>query len=46
MSEVVKWRLFAEIIGQNLEADLDTCVNVNNPYEGCAPLKYKEHKKE
>jgi len=28
----------AEIIRQNLAADVDTYVNVNNHYEGCAPL--------
>jgi uncharacterized protein YecE (DUF72 family) len=28
----------AEIVRQNLVADVDTYVNVNNHYEGCAPL--------
>jgi len=28
----------AEIIRQNVAAGVDTCVNVNNHYEGCAPL--------
>ncbi len=27
-----------EIIRQSLEVDIDVCVNVNNHYEGCAPL--------
>ena len=27
-----------DIVGQNLESDVDTYVNVNNHYEGSAPL--------